>query len=52
MRGIEFWDQMVNSMTDALSLLEQAKSVGDSTKILKLKELLLKLQGELARDLV
>lgn len=51
MRGLEFWEQMINSMQDALSLLEQAKNSGDSARVVKLKELLLKLQSELAGDL-
>ena len=51
MRGIETVEQLVNSMYDVLPILESAKNSGDSAKIVKVKEFLLKMQGEVAKEL-
>ena len=51
MRGIESIGQLVNSMYDILPMLETARNSGDSTKILKIKDFLLKMQKEVAKEL-
>ncbi|MBC8435303.1 hypothetical protein H8D91_02260 [archaeon] len=51
MRGIETTEQLVNSMYDVLPLLEKAKASGDSAKVLKIKEFLLKMQAGVAKEL-
>lgn len=51
MKGIETIEQLVNSMYEVLPILEKAKESGDSTKILKIKEFLLNMQSEVAKDL-
>ena len=51
MRGIETVEQLVNSMYDVLSMLETAKNSGDSSKIVRIKDFLLKMQGEVAKEL-
>lgn len=51
MRGIETVEQLVNSMCDVLPMLENAQSSGDSTKIVKIKDFLTKMQAEVAKEL-
>jgi hypothetical protein len=50
MKGIETLEQLVNSMYDVVSLLEKAKEKGDSNKVLKIKEFLIKMQEEVAKE--
>ena len=50
MKGIETLEQLVNSMYDVVLMLERAKEKGDSAKILRIKEFLLRMQEEVAKE--
>lgn len=51
MRGIEFLEQLIDSMSEALDSLENAKRKGNSLDAKKAKEFILLLQKEVEREL-
>lgn len=51
MRGLEFLEQLIDSMSEALDTFEKAKKKGSSVEAKKAKEFLIKLQYEIDKEL-
>ncbi len=51
MEGLEFLDQLIDSMSEALDSLEKAKANGSTIKARNAKDFLIKLQSEINREL-
>ena len=51
MRGVEFLEQLIDSMSEALDSLERAKRKGNSLDAKKAKEFMMILQKEVEKEL-
>ena len=51
MRGLEFLEQLVDSMSEGLDALEKAKERGNAVQAKKAKDFLIKLQHEVDKEL-